>query len=68
MFLAKGQMADILGSVCNKVSIATAQICHHCMKAVTDNIKINQHPCANKTFFTKPNGELYEAKSMRARD
>ena len=41
MFPAKGQMADILGSVCNKVSIATAQICHHCLKAVTDNIKRN---------------------------
>lgn len=38
-------MADILSSVCSKVSIATAQICHRCMKAVTDNIKINEHPC-----------------------
>lgn len=37
MFSAKGQMENILGSVCNKVSIATAQICYHYMKAATDN-------------------------------
>ena len=50
MFSVKSQKVNILDFGSHAIFVANTQLCHHIMKAATDNTEINEHSCCNKSL------------------